>query len=264
LAEFVSHSDYDWFTPADLTRVIDAIHALPDWQSVVLVGGQSLTAWVEYYNIELPAFEGPYLTIDADFLGTKTEAEVIARALESKAQIPSIDDHTPNAASIDFTGASGRKLHIDILSGILGLKSDDVRKLAVNLQINSNKPVSVLHPLLVLESRCVNLQRLTAKRHRNGITQARVACTVVEHYLAECLNIPARRREAFKATRRIAKLAQTSAGIFVWKQWDIDVIAAVDASKMPGQFNRSWSHELAEVTRKKKIASRTIKKISKL
>ena len=85
MAEFVSHSDYDWFTPADLTRVIDAIHALPDWQSVVLVGGQSLTAWVEYYNIELPAFEGPYLTIDADFLGTKTEAEVIARELGSNA-----------------------------------------------------------------------------------------------------------------------------------------------------------------------------------
>jgi hypothetical protein len=263
LAEFVSHSDYDWFTPADLTRVIDAIHALPDWTSVVLVGGQSLTAWVEYYKIKLPAFEGPYLTIDADFLGTKTEAEVIARELGSNAQIPSIDDHTPNAATIDFTGASGKKLHIDILSGVLGLKSDAVRKLAVNLEIDANKPVSVLHPLLVLESRCINLQRLTEKRHGNGITQARVACTVVEHYLAECLNTPARRREAFKATRRIADLARTSAGVFVWKQWSIDVIAAVDASKMPGQFNRSWAHELAEVARKKKIASRTIKKISK-
>jgi len=40
----------------------------------------------------------------------------------------------------------------------------------------------------------------------------------------------------------------------------IDVIAAVDASKMPGQFNRSWAYELAEVARKRKIASRTMKK----
>ncbi len=262
MAEFVSPNDYDWFTPADLTRVIDAIHALPDWQSVVLVGGQSLTAWVEYYKIKLPAIAGPYLTVDADFLGTKTEAEVIARALGSNARIPSIDDHTPNAAAIDFTGASGRKLHIDILSGILGLKSDDVRKLAVNLQINTNKPVAVLHPLLVLESRCVNLQRLAEKRHRNGITQASVACTVVESYLSECLSVPARRREALKATRRIANLAQKSAGVFVWRQWDIDVIATVDASKMPGQFNRSWAHELAEVARKRNIGSRAVKKIS--
>jgi len=77
----------------------------------VLVGGQSLTAWVEYYRIKLPSFEGPYSTIDADFLGTRTEAEVIARELGSKAQIPTIDDQTPNAAAIDFAGASGKKLH---------------------------------------------------------------------------------------------------------------------------------------------------------
>jgi hypothetical protein len=58
LAESLSLSDYDWFTPADLTKVIDAIHALPDWKRVVLVGGQSLTAWVEYYKVKLPKFEG--------------------------------------------------------------------------------------------------------------------------------------------------------------------------------------------------------------
>ena len=141
MAESVRFNDYDWFTPADLSRVIDAIHALPDWKSVVLVGGQSLTAWVEYYKIKLPAFDGPYLTIDADFLGTKVEAEVIAKELGSKAQIPGIDDHTPNAATIDFTGTSGKKLHIDILTGVLGLKSDDVRKLAVNLQIDNNSRI---------------------------------------------------------------------------------------------------------------------------
>jgi hypothetical protein len=95
---------------------------------VVLVGGQSLTAWVEYYKIKLPTFEGPYLTTDADFLGTKTEAEVIARELGSKAQIPNIDDQTPNAAVIDFTGASAKKLYIDILSGVLGLKSEGCPK----------------------------------------------------------------------------------------------------------------------------------------
>jgi hypothetical protein len=203
------------------------------------------------------------LTIDADFLATKTEAEVIAKELGSKAQIPSFDDHTPNAAAIDFTGASGKKLHIDILSGVLGLKSEDVRKLAVNLEIDNNKPIPVLHPLLVLESRCINLERLSEKRHGNGITQARVACTVVKHYLSECLNTPERRREAFKAAKRIADLAQASAGVFVWTQWGVDVASVVDASKMPGQFSRSWQHELAEVARKREVASRVSMKIGK-
>jgi hypothetical protein len=256
LAQPLISDDYDWFTPADLTRVINAIHALPDWSSVVLVGGQSLTAWVEYYKIKLPAFEGPYLTVDADFLGTKTEAEVIARELGSKAQIPEIDDQTPNAATIDFTGASGKKLHIDILTGVLGLKSEVVRKLAVNLEIDGNLPVPVLHPLLVLDSRCINLERLSGKRHSNGITQARVACVVVASYLSDCLSSPGRRREAINAAKRIARLAQTSAGVFVWQQWAIDVMATVDAAKMPGEFSRSWAYEVTETARKREIGSR--------
>jgi hypothetical protein len=106
---------------------------------------------------------------------------VIAKEFGSKAQIPSIDHHTPNAATIDFTSASGKKLHIDILTGVLDLNSDDVRKLAVSLQIDSNKPIPVLHPLLVLAT-------------------------------------PERHREAFKASKRIANIAQSSAGVFVWKE----------------------------------------------
>lgn len=131
----------------------------------MLVGGQSLTAWVEYYKIKLPTLEGPYLTIDADFLGTKIEAEVIAKELGSNAQIPSIDDHTPNAATIDFSGASGKRLHIDILSGVLGLKSDDVRKLAVNLEINNNS--RVLHaPGLPPGRACTGRSVRLAHRYR--------------------------------------------------------------------------------------------------
>lgn len=220
------------------------------------MGGQSLTAWVYYYKIQLPAFEGPYLTIDADFLGTKAEAEVIARELGSEARIPDLDDHTPNAAVIDFPGVSGKKLHIDILSGVLGLSSEDVRRLAVYVAIEDNPPIPVLHPLLVLESRCINLEKLAEKRRGNGITQARVACKVVEHYLAECLSTAARHREALDATRRIATLAKSRAGVFVWTQWGIDVMATVDASRMPGSFNRSWQYEVAKVNRKREIATR--------
>ena len=85
----------------------------------------------------------------------------------------------------------------------------------MSLEIDNNRPVPVLHPLLVLESRCINLERLSGKRHSNGITQARVACVVVENYLSNCLSSPGRHREVLNATKRIAGLAQTSAGVFV-------------------------------------------------
>lgn len=78
MAKSVGQDDFGWFTPADLKQVILAIHQLQDWKKVILVGGQSLTAWVEYYKIELPAFEGPYLTADADFLYVETPADRLA------------------------------------------------------------------------------------------------------------------------------------------------------------------------------------------
>jgi len=117
-------------------------------------------------------------------------------------------------------------------------------------------PISVLHPLLVLESRCINLERLSEKRHANGITQARVARLVVGKYLDDCLSNPARRRESLKAARRLARLAQSTAGVFVCLEGGVDVLSILDPSKMPGQFERSWSFEVARTERKRAIASR--------
>jgi hypothetical protein len=77
LAEAIVQEDYGWFTPADLAQVVRAIHRLPNWQSAILVGGQSLTAWVRRYDIELPQFDGPYLTADADFLASRTEGDLV-------------------------------------------------------------------------------------------------------------------------------------------------------------------------------------------
>jgi hypothetical protein len=101
---------------------------------------------------------------------------------------------------------------------VVGLKQRDVKRLAVAITIDDFGPICVLHPLLVLESRCINLECLSEKWHANGITQARVACLVVQRYLDECLSDPARRRESLKAAKRIAALAQSSAGVFVHGQ----------------------------------------------
>src|SRR5262249_1067330 len=149
--------------------------------------GQSLTVWVQHYQIQLPQFEGPYLTADADFVATRADAALIAKYLKGEARYPKIDDHTPNAAVIDFKGTKGELRHIDILSVVLGLEPRDVQRFAVPIVIGELEPINVLHPLLVLESRCINLERLSEKRHANGITQARVACLAAGKYLDDCL-----------------------------------------------------------------------------
>jgi hypothetical protein len=255
LAKAVVHEDYGWFTPDDLDRVVGAIHKLHDWKRIVLVGGQSLTAWVQNYKIPLPPIEGPYLTADADFLASRSDAELIARYLRGSFKIPDADDSTVNTATVDFTGSRGELIHIDLLWAVLGLDDNDINRLAVPISVGKWQ-ITVLHPLLVLESRCVNLEKLSEKRHANGITQARVACLVVQKYLEECLADPARRREALDAAKRIAALAQSGAGVFVYHQWQIDVLGVIDPSKMPGQFARSWHFEVEKTQRKREIAAR--------
>jgi hypothetical protein len=102
LAEPVVHDDYGWFSPADLKKLFHAIHQAHDWTKVILVGGQSLTTWVEYYKIALPPFDGPYLTADADFLGTKADAQVVADELGGTAVFAGLDDHTPEVATSTY------------------------------------------------------------------------------------------------------------------------------------------------------------------
>ena len=210
------------------------------------------------FKIELPAFEGPYLTADADFLGSKVEAEVIARYLHGTTKAPAPDDPTPNTAIVEFTGERGEKLLIDMLIGVLGVPTPEARKLAVPVELAGCEPIQVLHPLLVLESRCHNLECLSHNREGNGITQARVACQVVTRYLADSLAKPARRREALDAAGRIANLAKSSAGVFVWTQWNIDVLATIDPAAMPGEFPRSWKFEIERVNHKREVALRSL------
>jgi hypothetical protein len=60
---------YDWFQPSDLPEFFHALQKAT--QPAILVGGQSLTFWVDYYKIPVPQSDTPYLTQDADVLATK-------------------------------------------------------------------------------------------------------------------------------------------------------------------------------------------------
>lgn len=262
MAEPLSANDYGWFTPADLEVLFRVIHQLESTQSIILIGGQALTTWVRYYEIDLPPnIDMPYLTQDADFLGPGKIAALVAQNLPyGVARKPEVGDSTPNTATVVFVGATGEKILIDFLQNVLGIADKVVNDLAIKISINNWAPIKVLHPILVLQSRCINLQKLESKRDANGITQAKVACEVVKKYLAGCLNDPSRRREALNAAKRIVQIARSQSGVFVWTEWGIDVMAIVDPAQMPGEFSRSWTHEIAGVSRKRQIATRLKRK----
>lgn len=61
--------------------------------NLILVGGQSLSVWVRYYNVELPDTI-PAITLDVDFLtrdaADKKSVSKLARALGGSARYPNI------------------------------------------------------------------------------------------------------------------------------------------------------------------------------
>lgn len=220
---------YDWFKPEDLPDFFHALRKSPN--PLVLVGGQSLTFWVQFYGIPVPETKEPYLTQDADILGTQKDAEIIAKELKGCVRIPEPDDHTPNTATIVYLTADGRKLLVDVMGVLIGLNNEEINATAVTLDHDKYGLINIIHPFLLLQSRICNLKILRQKRTGNGITQARLAVQVyrkyIENYAATQLDSNETREEyLMDRMRAIAKLARSDAGLFVFKGWAIDLMDA--------------------------------------
>ena len=219
---------YDWFQPSDLPTFFHALQKAS--RPAILVGGQSLTFWVDYFKIPVPKGDTPYLTQDADVLATKHDARTFATELHGTLNIPKADDHTPNTAIVTYKTPDGRTLFVDFMGTLIGLTNEEIRKTAVEFEHHDYGLIRVLHPTLVLKSRIVNLHRLQSKRDSNGIEQARLAVPVAnaffENYVSMGLAGKVPDRYLIDRVMWLGKLALSEAGIYVYTQWGIDVMAA--------------------------------------
>ena len=226
--------DFGWFSPFDFDIVLAAIARHPKQQEIILVGGQSLVGWAIHYKLDIPQTEYPALTRDVDFIGGAKEAEFLAKELDAEFRAASIDDNTPNTAVLTWVSPStGQKLTVDFLSVLIGLNTDEIKKLAVLMKFSEQQqPVWILHPLLCLKSRFENLLHLKNKRNKNGVTQARIAVEVARMFVLEALGSgnPDEEKIAIKAAHRIADIARSDAGVFVFNEYGIDLMTAVDPS----------------------------------
>jgi hypothetical protein len=219
---------YDWFQPGDLPKFFHALQKAT--QPAILVGGQSLTFWVDFFKIPVPKSNTPYLTQDADVLATKHDARIFATELNGTLNIPKPDDHTPNTAIVTYKTPDGRTLFVDFMGTLIGLTNEEIRKTAVEFEHPEYGFIRILHPTLVLKSRIVNLHRLQSKRDTNGIEQARLAVLAAkaffENYVS--LGLAGTKPDRYLIDRVVwlGKLALSDAGMYVFTQWGIDVMGA--------------------------------------
>lgn len=242
-----------WFTPSDLANLFAAL-AKPDKDGrLVLIGGQSIAFWAALFKVEIPSLEAPYLTQDADFLGTKSDAADLAKRLGAAISVPEFGDATPNTAVLTYQGVQNQKLLIDFLSTAVGLDEKEVRKRAVPIE-REGATIFVLHPLQCLQSRLENLNKLPSKRDVYGVAQAHVALEVVRKYIELRLDAGTGEREAIAAVKQVRHMALSKAGLYAFSEFNIDILSAVEPSRFHTRLfvERDWPNCVRWVTKKRK------------
>lgn len=257
--------EFDWFHPEDIPFLINALNRTEG--NPVLVGGQSLTFWVDYYSIPIPHIKTPYLTQDADILGSVGDAKIIASLLGGEVKIADISDNTPNTAIVIYKAEDGRRLLIDFMGCLIGLDNNEINRTAVSLNYKGIGIINILHPRLVLKSRIANLEALPSKRNGNGISQAKLAVEVCKKFITEYVKgLPTEEQENYlmEKSRWLAKQAKSPSGLYVYKNWGIDVLDAAPINLITHEvfLKLDWPKQLSwvEIKRKPKKAQTPKKK----
>ena len=135
----------------------------------VVVGGQAVNLWVQFFRGGRPGFLGDraFTSKDIDFYRNQEAAERLADELGGQVFVPRPGDATPNAAVV--VGKLGeRTITVDFMATVLGVEGRRVTNNQVMIEARSpltNRPIRILllHPLDCLRSRLANIN--TLKRH---------------------------------------------------------------------------------------------------
>lgn len=135
-------------SPAEVTEILRHCGA-----KALLVGGQALAIWAEYFEVEPSGELSAKVTFDVDFIGSRRVAEALRAALDWHLYLPAPGDATPQTAKVSMTLPDGGVKQIDFLNAIVGLDTAKIQARAAELELSTGTRIRLLAPLDVLESR---------------------------------------------------------------------------------------------------------------
>ena len=201
----------------------------------MLVGGQALAFWANYYEVEPIGQLSAKITSDADFLGTAADAKRLGQATGWKVWRATMDDAgSGQTAKVTKLLPGGGVKQVDFLSGIVGLDTARIQARAVEVRLPSGASLRILHPLDVLESRLRNLQSLMDKRNPVGVGQAVLAVEVVDRFISALLDHDDQ-RTALDAVERVIQIALDKALVAVAVDFGIDPLLAIPSKRFNGR-----------------------------
>jgi hypothetical protein len=165
-------------------------------QPYLLIGGQAVNYWAEYYLHTDPQLEKlkPFTSEDIDFKGCIDDVQRIARQLALTPVYPPKVQMTALAGTIPFQ-IGGLKSNIEIVRRIPGV-SGSVDTLAIQAEWNG-KIIRVLDPISLLACK-LELVASVPQEKRRDVTHLKILVPCVRAFLTEFLQrvehgeIPAR------------------------------------------------------------------------
>lgn len=227
------------FTADQLRKLLSGVG-----RNAVLVGGQALAFWADYYRIPLDDAL-PAVSKDADFLGDRALVERISEMSGGHASFPPRRAMTALIGQVTIELANDQFLNVDVLHKIVGVRADSVKRRAEDVDLDGLK-FKVMHPIDVLQSRIWNLATLKDKQNEMGVLQANLAVQVVRRYIAAIAGD--NEKLALKAVEKVVDIAKSSAGRRA-ASFGIDFLSAIPVRSIRSEeFHRTrWPRLLDEL-----------------
>jgi hypothetical protein len=265
------------FLSGDFYYVVDKTSRAPE--RLILVGGQALEVWGVVLDVKPPsavAMDEQHfhaLTVDADWLGQKADAQWLADLLgrdHTELSIPAVGDPTPSTAVL-YLERNGRVMLMDFLASVTGIQNAELLKYAAEVDVTMpdgrTVPLRVLDPVHCLLSRMANLKAYASKRAGNGPLQAQWAMDILRAYLRYMVACGAPEDTVRKQCHRVAEIAEygSKAAEFCFTRYQIDPLMAVDADVVAAGGTvfaaKDWPATVARIRRKQ---SSWLKKIARM
>lgn len=175
----------------------------------VLMGGQAANFWALRYARVEPALGEiervfPFVSKDVDFQGDRAAAIALARALGSRAEVPSFRRAFGNLMAGQFAFALGAdQLKVEVLRKVPGLKDAELLRLTTQ-ERSGGHTIRVLNPVGVLLAKTWNVVNIT-KEGRHDAEQLLTMVPCVRAYIREFLQAGAADGRVLRAGLNLIK-----------------------------------------------------------
>lgn len=237
--------------------MLDVLRAVGD-ADCVIIGGQAVNLWSERYAKAAPPWTDlrPFTSVDLDLLGGRREVLQVAKLLKVSPYLPLADENTANSGKLRVL-LGDAELEVDFLHTANGINTQEAFETAPLLTFEGTR-LRVLHPVLCVESKTVNLATLPQHADsRQDLKHLRLSLANTCEYLAELTRQDAKPASLLRWARRLRRNANHQLGLTAARLYHVDFQEAVPKALWAQQgggladfVREEWTSWSEEVSRK--------------